>query len=1134
MKYLTENYWEEFWKEVKQKEEIKIVKDGEKFEDLIEELLDLMYQGKGISWKKTKATHDGNKDYVGCKEGIPFIWAECKNYKASISLKVIAPTLVMAELGEIQKILVFSYSAINPQTKEKLLHYANKREKTIFYFDDINLENLLFQYRTKLFPKYFKTYSNVDVPLNKIAPYVFSCSMPGLHYNNAEEIGISTFHIKLNELIFTGIGIINNNYIDNLEVEISFAKYNDLEYLEVLDSSVDNSLRYNWKKHIELVPGEARFLKLYFKPVRFKKEYYLPSIKLDFKDHHIENKTIKFKPITCSCLFCTPFIGSKYINALTNLEEETVNKGKMSLALINGRSGVGKSRFLYESLSIYARNHYQILNFTMNSLSKDSFMMMQEIISFIYNITPDMVFEALKEYVEEDSIYSAEQITVIKILQTLLNDQQLDFIELLKHNKFLIFDKILSQKNVIVIDNIQFAEPFFVEFLYDLSIYAKNYQRNTQFVLLLSCNEDYHCHESIKKMRILAEELKKSNNLNVFIHEIEGMNTGKLSLGFLKELIHVDNETASSYLEMIVERANHVPKHIENIVEYLSKKQAIRVENNYFVILEPKRFYSLIKNMPETFSDIFKQRYLLFLKNEEFSEERVELTIAAIHFWGHITAEQIQLFHLDMEIINTLKEYGFIDKIDYNSYQFNHDLYEQFFMEYYELEEIFIRYIIANNFISQKGFLPWQNILISINQSLIPEEIVDNIVIKWYQVKNSVPYKLKNYFYHQTLHYLTIHHHVVKDFDKYMRCAREMCLEVKNALGSDVSKSLFEKVYNAVLHKSIQIREESLGYQQFIYEYSENLLQNNDSSVLEIYRERIEYLEQEPDKNYELLARLHNRRYVYYKHTKHEAVVHKHMEKSLELCEKYNLLGMQIENLYDEGNYYQFVPEKKKRLIECWSQGYQLFEQNEKSLEYLTLNSLKKRIQLDLLCNNYDEIEFRIENAFDYIETGRYNEQTLFFNASLYYLKSIYGLMSQKLSASEVQETLDTAAKYYVLKNNEKPYVIHLLYAKLAFNKKEFQEMLLHYDNALQKLPKKHYHLKRIQRIIVEDCQYKIGLIKNEKPDILLNYTAISTLLKSKCQKIENFPKEELMNFLRTFRSISNITDESRKDGYIY
>ena len=1134
MKYLTDEYWVDFTKEIIQKEDVKIIKDGEKFEKLIGELLNLMYQGKGILWKKTKTTHDGNKDFVGFQDGIPLMWAECKNYKSSISLKIIAPTLFMAELGEMQKILVFSYSEINQQTKEKLLHYATKREKTIFYFDDNNLENLLFQYRTKLFPKYFKTYSSTNVPSNKIEPYVFSCSLPGLFYSNAEEIGVSSFHIRLNELIFTGIGIINNNYIDNLKVKVSFEKYNDLEYLEVIDSSVENSSRHNWQQYIELVPGEATFFKLYFKAVRFKEKYHLPSIKLDFCNTQISNKTINFKPITCSCMFSTPFIGSKYVDALVNLEKKTVNKGKMSLAIIYGKSGVGKSRFLYEALSVYTKNHYQILNFTIDLLSKDSFMMIREIIGFIYNLTPEIVYESLKEYVEEDSIYSAEQLMVMQLLQTLLNKQYLDFFELLNNNESIIFDKILSQKNVIIIDNIQFAEPFFIDFLYELIIYSKNCQRNTQFVLLLSYNEDYYCYESIKKMRILAEELKKSNNLNVFVNEIEGMNKDKLSLGFLKELIHVNDKSASFYLEMIVERANHVPKHIENIVEYLSQKRAIRVENNYFVILEPDLFYSSIKNMPETFSDIFEQRYILFLGSQEVSEKDVELAIAAIHFFGHITTEHIKFFHLDLKIMNALKDYGFIDKVDYHSYQFNHDLYEQFFMEYYELEEIFIRYIIDNNFISLNIFTPWQNILISINQNLLPKDNINNILSKWYQVKNSVPYKLKNYFFHQTLHYLTIHQDAIEDFDKYMRCVREMCLEVKNVLGSNVSKLLFEKVYNAILYKDIKVREETIGYQYFISEYSENLLQNKDTDVLEIYKKRIEYLEREPDKNYKVLARLYNRIYVYYKHTKSESAVHKHLQKSLELCEKYNLLGVQIENLYDEGNYYLFVPEKKKRLIECWSQGYLLFQQNKELLEHLTLNSLKKRIQLDLLCNTYDETELYIESAFDYIETGKYNEQTLFFNASLYHLKAIYGFMSQKLSINEIQETLDTAAKYYVLKNNEKPYAIHLLYAKLAFAKNEFNEMLVHYNYALQELSKKHYYFKHMKQIILEDCQYKIGLIRKENPDILLNYNTISALLRNTCQEIEKLSTDKLISYLQTFQSISNISDESMKDGYIY
>lgn len=1134
MKYLTENYWNDFSKEVEYDDEIYIVKDGEKFETLIGELLSLMYQREEITWKKTKTTHDGNKDFVGHKDGAPFIWAECKNYKTNISLKVIAPTLVMAELDEIQKILIFSYSAINAQTKEKLLHYADKREKNIFYFDDTNLENLLFQFRTKLFKKYFKTYSGTNVPSTYIKPYIFSCSMPGLYYNNAEEIGVSAFHVKLNELIFIGIGIINNNYIHNLKATISFDKYNDLEYLEVLDDSIENKNRRNWNRGLGLEPGEAAFVKLYFKPVLFKKEYRLPSIKLNFQNTLIENEIVRFKPITCSSLFCTPFIGSEYLNALAELAEKTANKSKMSLVIIYGKSGVGKSRFLYESLSIYTRHHYQILNFMMDSISKDSFMMMREVISFIYNITPEMVFESLKEYVEEASIYSAEQLGIIKLLQALSFEQHEVFIELLNENKIIIFNKILTQKIAIIIDNIQFAEPFFVDFLYELILYAKNNQRNTQMVLILSCNEDYHCNRSIKKMRILAEEVKNSSNLNVFIHEIKGMNKNKLSLGFLKELIHVNNQTVSAYLEMIAERANHIPKHIENIVEYLSQKNAIRIENNYFIILDSNLFYSLIENIPDTFSEIFRQRYLLFLENTDFTEDSIKLVIAAIHFWGEITIAQIKLFHLNPEVVNALKNYGFIDETDYKTYHFNHDLYERFFTKYYDLEEIFIQYILDNNFTSQKGFAVWQNVLILISRNTMHKKIINDIICTWHQVKNSIPYKLKNYFYHQTLHYLAVHQDEADDFDKYMRCVSEMCLEVKNSIGSHISKTLFEKVYNAISYRSIQVRERSSGYQHFINEYSENLLQNNDATVLTIYMERIKYLEEDINKNYASLARLYNRVYVYYKYTKSESVAHKHMKKSLDLCQKYNLIGLQVENLFDEGNYYQFEPEKKHRIIECWSQGYDLFEQNKEKLEHLTLNSFKKKIQLDLLCNNYDQIEYTIDCAFDYIETGVYNEQTLFFNASLYHLKTIYGLMSQRLSIDEIQETLDTAAKYYVLKNNEKPYAIHLLYAKISFLKRECQEMLLHYDIALQKVPKKYYYSKHMQKILFEDCQYKIGLLKKENPSVQLDYKDISSSLKNKCLEIENLSNEELMDYLQVYQSISNITDESKKDGYIY
>lgn len=309
MNYLTSEYWNYFIKKIKTKDgEEKLIRDGYKFEELIEELLNLLYQD--VHWEKTKRTHDGNKDFLGEKDDGSYIWAECKNYSERISLKVIAPTFVMAEIKDIQEILVFSYSAINKNTKKKLLYYANKREKRIYYYDDVNLEKLLFRFRTKIFPQFFKNFHGNPKLMPFIEPYVFSCSMPGIYYNNKVDFKSYTFNIKLNELVFVGIGIINNNYSEKLQIKLSFNDYNDLEYMEVVDVAINNSCRYTWNRQIILDPGEAQFYKLYFRPVRFSKELLLPSIKIAFLNSEIPSKIIRFKKITCNDLFNVPLIGS--------------------------------------------------------------------------------------------------------------------------------------------------------------------------------------------------------------------------------------------------------------------------------------------------------------------------------------------------------------------------------------------------------------------------------------------------------------------------------------------------------------------------------------------------------------------------------------------------------------------------------------------------------------------------------------------------------------------------------------------------------------------------------------------------------------------------------------------------------
>ena len=116
MKKLRSEYWDSF---TKTDENGHIKGDGIKFEELVEYLLNAQY---GEKWEHTKKSHDDNRDFwIYYKE--QHMWAECKNYKNSIAMDILAPTLVMAHIYEVNEILFFSRSSINASAKNKIMAF---------------------------------------------------------------------------------------------------------------------------------------------------------------------------------------------------------------------------------------------------------------------------------------------------------------------------------------------------------------------------------------------------------------------------------------------------------------------------------------------------------------------------------------------------------------------------------------------------------------------------------------------------------------------------------------------------------------------------------------------------------------------------------------------------------------------------------------------------------------------------------------------------------------------------------------------------------------------------------------------------------------------------------------------------
>lgn len=1125
MRYLTKEYWKLFEKTDGNR------KDGKKFEELIQILLNSLYSDKKIVWEPTKITHDGNKDFIGKEDNNVKIWAECKNYKDNISLKVLAPTLIMAELDGIEEILFFSYSSINNNTKKKLTEYASIRTKKIFFYDDENLEQLLFKHKNNIFKQFFPNFKK-NPPFNAYDPFVFSLCLPGLHQIESSYTNTTEVCVKLNELFFVGIGIENNCFSGNEKFKLEFDKINDLNFLEIIDNDFSSADRSKWKKEITILPGETILVKIYFRATLFKEKIKIPSIKVSCGKW---NKVINFKKVTCDYLFNVPLMGATYLDILSNLYMNTINKTNLSLAIIHGKSGVGKTRLLYEALCEYKKNHYDILNFSINSnyKSNDSFQIIAELLSFIYNITPNMVIESKNSLEQYDFIINEHKIVMKILLGFYTNDD--NAISYLFDNKTIIFEKILSQKIVMIIDNIQYANDRFIDFLFELSKYSINTQKHTGTVLLVSYNDDYYRSDALNNLIYLVDQEKNSSNFITYLKEITGMQDNNLSLGYIKNLIHSSKEEDDSFLKEIVKKANHNPKYIENIIEYLYDKNILGIASNYFIIKDTKQFYNIIDTLPNSFSNIFKLRFELFLDKEKVSNKdfkEILLIFSTIHFYSSLSKRLVKFYGLNTKWIKLLLKYNYIEQSIDNYLYFNHDLYENYFVNNYNLDSVFINYYIKNNF-TNNYLNSWQEVLIYTENGSSFDEIIE-IMKNNINICQQVPYKLKRFFYEQLIYFFTLTFNTNIDLEEYFDCLSYICLDAKNTLGLDFSKKLFDQIYEISLKISINKRECCESYKRFINEYTENLLQSDNSFVLEIYKERINYINGgSVSYNSSLLARLYNRIYVYYKNHKDEKTIHYLIEKSNEILKKNNLIGQQVENLYDEGNYYLYIPNKKDLLIKKWETGYNLYIKNKNNLEHLTLNSLKKKIQLDLLKNNYSNIELNIENALAYIELGKYNQQKLFFLSSVYFFKAVYGLITHNIFLDEIQDSIDLAAKYYSLKSNEKPYAILLLYAKIAFYRNNYRESLDYYDLALKNIKTDNRYYTYFRKIIKDDCLLKLLIIKKNRRFNEIKIGNRESDFDELINNVDILQLEEVEFQLQNFKSISNFTDSTGKEGFI-
>lgn len=455
------------------------------FEKLVENLLIAEY-GKAV-FQGTRASWDGSKDFYYYSHQNKY-WAECKNYTSSIDLKVLASTLVMAQLSEIDTILYYSYSAINVNTKAKLLLSASRKGKNVYFYDDTVLEQKIFQYWDCIGEIYFPEFSKEDISFENLEHNIESkCLLYGTPLDLGAAIAeYEVKHLTLFKMFEMDICIINRTQSNN-KINFGFKK------LAQLKAQFDVYPEYQFRSKTEIIlgPYEGKVIRLWLVPL--KENCTLPNPCINGKSIGLP-KNVEFKALQSRRN--SRLIGKSYDQILTNFKKNVLSDNvKLKICVFYGNSGTGKSKLFQECLNSSKISGYDIVEFgnlnnSKSLLSTQDFI--QKLLVAIYSISLDMLEEIIKEikFQGNNDLFIKKQPEYHMLADVFSVTDTVTMQKWINQYIDLIVVKLAKCKFLIAIDNVQFLDNEIIDLLDFICTKLINIKPcNTKF--LFTFNVDY-------------------------------------------------------------------------------------------------------------------------------------------------------------------------------------------------------------------------------------------------------------------------------------------------------------------------------------------------------------------------------------------------------------------------------------------------------------------------------------------------------------------------------------------------------------------------------------------------------------------------------------------------------------------
>lgn len=991
MAKISSLYWEKFIDKDLDKDKEK--GNGIKFEKLINCLLLSMY---GKQWEITGGSHDNNRDFwIHLSD--QSIWAECKNYSKTIAMNILAPTLVMAQIYDVNEILFFSRSGINRFAKNKILAFGEKTNKTIRFFDGANLEVLICQYASQLPNEYSPLEYIINDTVKEDEPFVdmyfFQNIVSNVH-NSAEqfqsyELAKSIFYNETFSLTFY---LMNNWEDDQVDVFIEFGDESSVRYSFQYFYPTIVPEKKRWYQAC-LKRGEGRSVTLNMRQIKYKNEITFPRFYIKFigkggKTYEWNSKDVIVKS---NWVGSTRLIGNNYLKILEDTNNQLLNNPYFSALILSGSSGTGKTRIITECQNLFLKNGYRIISLS-GQKNFSSHYFIKEIIAFLYEIPSDEILTLLEDKLfsekpkHEISFNSEVQkaINLLRIITDSTTEEKLQ--STLDVYADILYEKLSQDKNVLIIDNIQFAGKTFQNFIEGYIYYSVNKQTTNRSVVVSVFNTDYLTPRTSE----LLYNLLHANIKHCISASLEGFNKKEHGILFLQELTRTEEDENKEYFSEIIDRVSLNPYNLLQMTKYLEESEVISISPNMkgHIISNLKK-YETLSYISDGVSSVLEKR--LYFVSKQLTYNKLMHILSVIYIFDYLDKELQHIFQIKIEELDFLCKKNILRIQPLGIYIFDHDIMRTFFFEknpQYILE--CLKYVKKKGLEDKIKKYPVAYLLYKI---VIDKD--EDIIVETGKSVNQkhIPDRIASLFYNSLLDAFIELLVNQKYHGIYIKYIHQICTFIRQYDGSLKAWLRCKDLFNIIQTYYPQALECDLEfYRPFIHFCCDILVQKHmyDEEVAFINNiiETCEHVRPIDVTNQDelnvLLAIMYNRWYISYNTQSYKNEIKLKREFLIEKSRKY---GKKINdpqksglieymNNSDEGyNYYGYQKDKDK-LFSIWNK---CLIDIPVLVPEKTLNYYRKTVQYGLIECDKDIVEEQTRKALEYLQVGKYSHEPIIF-----------------------------------------------------------------------------------------------------------------------------------------------------------